>query len=116
MCLVLGMCLLVPRKGLLFGFCEEVILLYLVLGMCLLVSRKELSDLWATHTQATDHTSQQADLIRQLQTLHKDTRQSTRLSDTIVSVASVGQLHSGQMPTGSGHLPSGQTKKWTLAQ
>ncbi|XP_078314119.1 centlein-like isoform X3 [Crassostrea virginica] len=36
--------------------------------------RKELSELWNSHNQLTDHSSQQADLIRQLQSLQHDTQ------------------------------------------
>ncbi|XP_060068888.1 centlein-like [Ylistrum balloti] len=36
--------------------------------------RKELSELWGSHNQLTEHSSQQADLIRQLQSLQQDTQ------------------------------------------
>ncbi|XP_069137975.1 centlein-like isoform X2 [Argopecten irradians] len=36
--------------------------------------RKELSELWGNHNQLTEHSSQQADLIRQLQSLQQDTQ------------------------------------------
>ncbi|KAK3097060.1 hypothetical protein FSP39_005997 [Pinctada imbricata] len=38
--------------------------------------RKELSDLWHSHNQLTEHSSQQADLIRQLQSLQQDTQKN----------------------------------------
>lgn len=43
---------------------------------CWLCCRKELSELWNSHNQLTDHSSQQADLIRQLQSLQHDTQKS----------------------------------------
>lgn len=50
---------------------------YLFLStFCLLCCRKELSELWNSHNQLTDHSSQQADLIRQLQSLQHDTQKS----------------------------------------
>ncbi|XP_059154093.1 centlein-like [Physella acuta] len=36
--------------------------------------RKELKELWMTHNQLTEHSGQQADLIRQLQSLQQDTQ------------------------------------------
>ncbi|CAG2191183.1 CNTLN [Mytilus edulis] len=38
--------------------------------------RRELSELWSSHNQLTEHSSQQADLIRQLQSLQQDTQKS----------------------------------------
>lgn len=50
---------------------------YLFLStFCLVCCRKELSELWNSHNQLTDHSSQQADLIRQLQSLQHDTQKS----------------------------------------
>ena len=40
--------------------------------------RKELAELWTTHNQLTEHSSQQADLIRQIQSLQTDTQKSKR--------------------------------------
>ncbi|WAR01004.1 CNTLN-like protein [Mya arenaria] len=36
--------------------------------------RRELAELWTTHNQLTEHSSQQADLIRQIQSLQTDTQ------------------------------------------
>lgn len=41
--------------------------------------RKELAELWTTHNQLTEHSSQQADLIRQVQSLQTDTQKSNFL-------------------------------------
>ena len=41
--------------------------------------RSELRDVWETHQQMTDHTAQQADVIRQLQGLQQDTQKSNNI-------------------------------------
>ena len=42
--------------------------------------RKELAELWSTHNQLTEHSGQQADLIRQIQSLQTDTQKSKILN------------------------------------
>lgn len=55
----------------------QILIFFLFLStFCLVCCRKELSELWNSHNQLTDHSSQQADLIRQLQSLQHDTQKS----------------------------------------
>ena len=46
--------------------------------------RNELSELWTTHNQLTEHSSQQADLIRQIQSLQTDTQKSEQIQYWII--------------------------------
>ncbi|XP_067666453.1 centlein-like isoform X2 [Haliotis asinina] len=50
--------------------------------------RKELSDLWASHNQLTEHSSQQAELIRQLQSLQLDTQKMMKNQEDAFSIES----------------------------
>ncbi|XP_061172760.1 centlein-like isoform X2 [Saccostrea echinata] len=48
--------------------------------------RKELSELWNSHNQLTEHSSQQADLIRQLQSLQQDTQKMLKNQEDAYSM------------------------------
>ncbi|XP_048252870.1 centlein-like isoform X6 [Haliotis rufescens] len=50
--------------------------------------RKELSELWASHNQLTEHSSQQAELIRQLQSLQLDTQKMMKNQEDAFSMES----------------------------
>lgn len=50
--------------------------------------RKELAELWCTHNQLTEHSSQQADLIRQIQSLQTDTQKMMRNQEEAYSLES----------------------------
>ncbi|KAJ8303841.1 hypothetical protein KUTeg_017424 [Tegillarca granosa] len=47
--------------------------------------RKELSELWNSHNQLSEHSSQQADLIRQLQSLQQDTQKMLKNTEDAYS-------------------------------
>lgn len=48
--------------------------------------RKELAELWGSHNQLTEHSSQQADLIRQLQSLQQDTQKILKSQEDAYSM------------------------------
>ncbi|XP_053405282.1 centlein-like isoform X2 [Mercenaria mercenaria] len=50
--------------------------------------RKELAELWSTHNQLTEHSSQQADLIRQIQSLQTDTQKMMKNQEEAYSLES----------------------------
>ncbi|KAL3867504.1 hypothetical protein ACJMK2_044705, partial [Sinanodonta woodiana] len=58
--------------------------------------RRELSELWLSHNQLTEHSSQQADLIRQMQSLQTDTQQIMKNQEDAYSMEtnSLQQLYS----------------------
>ncbi|XP_063434293.1 centlein-like isoform X2 [Mytilus trossulus] len=51
--------------------------------------RRELSELWSSHNQLTEHSSQQADLIRQLQSLQQDTQKMLKSQEDAYSMEAV---------------------------
>ncbi|XP_041369581.1 centlein-like isoform X2 [Gigantopelta aegis] len=51
--------------------------------------RKELAELWTSHNQLTDHSSQQAQLIRQLQSLHQDTQRMMKNQEDAFSMEAI---------------------------
>ncbi|CAL1532274.1 unnamed protein product [Lymnaea stagnalis] len=50
--------------------------------------RKELKELWHAHNQLTEHSGQQADLIRQLQSLQQDTQKMLKNQEDAFSLES----------------------------
>ncbi|XP_052279031.1 centlein-like isoform X2 [Dreissena polymorpha] len=50
--------------------------------------RAELAELWTTHNQLTEHSSQQADLIRQIQSLQTDTQKMMKNQEEAYSMES----------------------------
>ncbi|KAH9513300.1 hypothetical protein Btru_034568 [Bulinus truncatus] len=48
--------------------------------------RKELKELWCAHNQLTEHSGQQADLIRQLQSLQQDTQKMLKSQEDAFSL------------------------------
>ncbi|XP_060574034.1 centlein-like isoform X2 [Ruditapes philippinarum] len=50
--------------------------------------RKELAELWSTHNQLTEHSGQQADLIRQIQSLQTDTQKMMKNQEEAYSIES----------------------------
>ncbi|XP_056021227.1 centlein-like isoform X3 [Ostrea edulis] len=48
--------------------------------------RKELSELWNSHNQLTEHSSQQAEVIRQLQSLQQDTQKMLKNQEDAYSM------------------------------
>ncbi|XP_012937407.1 centlein [Aplysia californica] len=50
--------------------------------------RKELKELWLAHNQLTEHSGQQADLIRQLQSLQQDTQKMLKNQEDAFTVES----------------------------
>ncbi|KAL5004814.1 hypothetical protein ScPMuIL_018270, partial [Solemya velum] len=58
--------------------------------------RKELSELWTSHSQLTDHSTQQAELIRQLQSLQQDTQKMLKNQEDAYTMenTSLQQLYS----------------------
>ncbi|KAK6180340.1 hypothetical protein SNE40_012512 [Patella caerulea] len=52
------------------------------------IVRKELSDLWISHNELTEYSSQQADLVRQLQSLQNDTQKMLKNQEAAYSIES----------------------------